>query len=301
MPRTQHREEQASTSPLQAWAHHSTARGTRGAAHCPQAGRTPAPWDGDLRTDGQSKGQPGPGEGPTQDVPDRPRNTKDLRAEVSPKRTERHIPHSTKPPRHTGRGPPGRAAHSGQPPPTTQAHPRQAREGPCGPATGGLGAATATPEGATRLHPRLPSSTGAGPTAALARDTTCRSSSLLILRTLPSPRDTPPQRVHPRQQPEPTCCRGWHTVGPAPSTCGTGQMPSHPPVGPGRCVPAPRAVSAGTRAGLLTTWTQEPAGPQRTGGSAGEKSGRRSISSPPAALGSGASCLNCHFTSLLRA
>ena len=60
--------------------------------------------------------------------------------------------------------------------------------------------------------------------------------------------------------------------GPAPSTCGTGQMPSHPPGGPGRCVPAPRAVSAGTRAGLLTTWTREPAGPRRTGGgSAGEK------------------------------
>lgn len=34
-------------------------------------------------------------------------------------------------------------------------------------------------------------------------------------------------------------------------------------------------------------------------GSAGEKSGCRSISSPPAALGSGASCLNHHFTSLL--
>ena len=86
-------------------------------------------------------------------MPDRPRNTKDLRAEVPPKRTERHVPHGTKPPRHTGRGSPGRAAHSGPPPPTAQAHPRQAREGPCGPATGRLGAATATPEGATRLHP----------------------------------------------------------------------------------------------------------------------------------------------------
>lgn len=76
----------------------------RGTARCPQAGRTPAPRDGDMRTDGQPKGQPGPGEGPTQEVPDRPRNTKDLRAEVPPKRTERHVPHSTKPPRHTGRG-----------------------------------------------------------------------------------------------------------------------------------------------------------------------------------------------------
>lgn len=216
----------------------------RGAAHCPQAGRTPAPWDGDMRTDDQPKGQPGPGEGPTRDVPDRPRNTKDLRAEAPPKGTERLIPTAPNPQDTRaegardqsparGRGPSGRAARSGQPPPTARAHPRQAREGPCGPATGRFGAVTATPEGATRLPHRLSSSTRSGSTATRARDTFCCSTSLLILRTLPSPRDMSPQRVHPRQQPEPAWCCGWHTVGPAPSTCGAGRMPSTPRWGPG--------------------------------------------------------------------
>lgn len=35
MPRSRHREKQASTCPLQAWAHHSTARGTQGGCPLP--------------------------------------------------------------------------------------------------------------------------------------------------------------------------------------------------------------------------------------------------------------------------
>ena len=254
-----------------------------------------------MRTDGQPKGQPGPGRGRHRVSLTGP-GTPSTLGQRSPTEGDRELwrpletqPPQQQPPRDTGQKEPGpepcpgpRVPREGRPLRTTTTHhPGHTQDRP------GKDLVVPPPgDSGQRLHLQrvLPASSPDSPAAPALGPLPPTPGTLPVASPPFSssghaylPRDTCPQTAHPR----------WHQSLRAAET--------GPPQG------GPGGVSELRVRSLSSTESRAPDGrglgslqDSRGGSSAGGKPEHRSINSHPAALGSAPSCLNDHFTSLLR-